>query len=88
MKYVVIKTFTDLKDGNYRYVVGEEYPRHGLSVPKSRLDELATTKNRRGIPLIQPVLEKVVEKEEVVTEKKPIDEKAKAPKRGRKKNVE
>ena len=94
MKYVVIKTFTDLQDSNYRYVVGAEYPRRGLTVSKARLNELATTKNRRCIPLIQPVIEEVFEPKEVVVEKQTVAEKqpevkkASTPRRGRKKNAE
>lgn len=86
MKYVVVKTFTDMQDNNYRYEVGAEYPRLGLEVSKARLDELASNKNRRGIALIEPVAEEVVE-EKNVTEEKPV-EKATTPKRGRKKNAE
>ena len=51
--YRVIRMFTDLQDGNHRYEVGDEYPRLGLEVSDSRLDELATDKNRRKTPLIK-----------------------------------
>ena len=55
MKYVTIKRFTDLQDGNHPYNVGDTFPREGLTVTDSRLQELSTTSNRRGIPLIEAV---------------------------------
>lgn len=91
MKYVVVKTFTDMQDNNYRYEVGAEYPRIGLEVSKARLDELASNKNRRGIALIEEVAEEEVAEEAVmekdVTEDEPV-KKASTPRRGRKKNAE
>lgn len=53
--YKVIKTFTDLQDNNYKYGVGDEYPRSGLKVSKKRIEELSTTNNRRGCVFIIPV---------------------------------
>ena len=55
--YKVIKHFTDLQDKNFAYNVGDEYPRKGLSVLQSRINELASKKNRRGEPLIVEVEE-------------------------------
>ena len=70
--YKVIKTFTDLQDGNYKYITGDTYPRNGLKVSKKRIEELSTTKNRRGIILIEEVEEEVKpEAEEVVVEEAP-----------------
>ena len=54
--YRVIKHFIDLKD-NHEYNVGDIYPHHKKKVSASRIKELATDKNRRGIPLIQKVEE-------------------------------
>ena len=69
--YKVIKTFTDLQDGNYKYITGDTYPRNGLKVSKKRIEELSTTKNRRGIILIEEIKEEKTEAEEVVVEEAP-----------------
>ena len=53
--YKVIKHFTDLQDNNFAYNVGDEYPRKDLSVLPSRIKELATDKNRQGVPLIEEI---------------------------------
>lgn len=53
--YKVIEYFEDLKDNSFAYNVGDEYPRKGLEVTKGRIEELATTQNRRKIPLIKKV---------------------------------
>ena len=53
--YKVIKHFTDLQDNNFAYNLGDEYPRKGLSVLPSRIKELATDKNRQGVPLIEEI---------------------------------
>lgn len=66
--YKVIESFTDLQDGNFLYKVGDEFPRKGMEVTEGRLTELATSANRRGIPLIQMVEEP---KEEPTEVKKP-----------------
>lgn len=51
----VIKHFTDMQDGNFAYNVGDGYPRKGMSVLPSRIKELATDKNRQGVPLIEEI---------------------------------
>ena len=53
--YKVLKHFTDLQDNNFAYNVGDEYPRKGMSVLPSRIRELATDKNRQGVPLIEEI---------------------------------
>lgn len=53
--YKVIKFFTDLKDRNYPYHVGDRYPREGVTVSKKRIEELAGYNNRQHRPLIQEV---------------------------------
>ena len=53
--YKVIKHFTDLQDNNFAYDVGDEYPRKDLSVLPSRIKELASDKNRQGVPLIEEI---------------------------------
>ena len=59
--YKVIKHFTDMQDNNFAYQVGDEYPRKGMSVLQSRINELAGSKNRQGVPLIEEIPEKVEE---------------------------
>ena len=56
--YRVIKTFTDLKDNNHAYSVGDLFPHDGVEVDAERIAELASDKNRRGIPLIKEIEEK------------------------------
>ena len=56
--YKVIKYFTDLQDNNYAYYVGDTFPHNGVEVGAERIAELASDKNRLGIPLIEEVAEK------------------------------
>ena len=65
--YKVIENFMDLKDNNHKYVAGDIFPRDGVQVSSTRINELATVKNRRGIKLI-----------EEVKEEKPIETKVEA----------
>ena len=55
--YRVIKSFTDLQDNNYAYYVGDTFPHNGVEVCAERIAELASDKNRRGVPLIEEVAE-------------------------------
>lgn len=50
-----------MQDNNFAYQVGDEYPRKGMSVLPSRIKELASDKNRQGVPLIEEIPEKVDE---------------------------
>ena len=59
--YKVIKHFVDLQDNNHKYDIGDTYPRKGLNVLQSRINELASNKNRQGVPLIEEIPEKVEE---------------------------
>lgn len=52
MSYKVIKSFTDLQDNNFLYNEGDTFPRKGFNVLPSRINELSTSENRRGEPLI------------------------------------
>lgn len=61
MSYKVIHYFTDLQDFNHPYKVGDDFPRLGLKVSNERLEELASSKNKQGKPLIEKV-EEVKEK--------------------------
>ena len=73
MAYKVIKHFVDLQDSNHKYDVGDAYPRKGLNVLQSRINELASNKNRQGVPLIEEIPEVA---EEPKKEKKKSVEKA------------
>ena len=44
-----------MQDNDFAYQVGDEYPRKGMSVLPSRIRELATDKNRQGVPLIEEI---------------------------------
>ena len=59
--YKVIKHFIDLQDNNYAYDPKDPsrntYPRKGLNVLQSRINELASSKNRQGVPLIEEIPE-------------------------------
>lgn len=55
--YRVIKYFTDLQDNNHEYHVGDIYPHNKKKVSASRIKELSTNKNIRGVPLIEKVEE-------------------------------
>ena len=56
--YKVIKSFTDLQDNNYAYYVGDTFPHNGVDVDAGRIAELASDKNRRGVPLIEEIEDK------------------------------
>ena len=55
--YRVIKHFVDLQDNNYKYDVGDTYPRKGVNVLQSRINELASDKNKQKTPLIEEIPE-------------------------------
>lgn len=61
--YKVIKCFTDLQDNHYVYHVGDTFPRDGVETSKSRLTELSTANNKRGIALIEEIPEIVAEQD-------------------------
>lgn len=71
--YRVIKAFTDMQDNNYAYdpkdPARNTYPRKGLNVLQSRINELASNKNRQGVPLI----EEIPDKAEEPKKKKPVE---------------
>ena len=58
MAYKVIEYFEDLQDNGRPYNVGDVFPVDGNTVTAERLSELASTHNRRRIPLIEEVAEK------------------------------
>ena len=55
--YRVIKAFTDLK-ASHVYSVGDTFPHNGVEVGTERVAELASDKNRIGVPLIEEIAEK------------------------------
>ena len=54
--YKVKKRFYDLKE-SHAYSVGDTFPHNGVKVDEARLAELASEKNRLGVPLIVEVEE-------------------------------
>lgn len=56
--YRVIVAFNDLQNDGQRYEVGDVFPKENVLVSDERFEELATTKNRRRIVLIEKVEEK------------------------------
>ena len=55
--YRVIKAFTDLK-ASHVYYVGDTFPHNGVDVDADGLSELASHKNRMGVPLSEEIEEK------------------------------
>lgn len=55
--YKVIKRFYDLNE-NHSYSVGDKFPHDGVEVDAERIAELASDKNRLGVPLIEEIVEK------------------------------
>ena len=53
--YRVIVPFTDLQDDNYKYKVGDVYPRKGYTPSNNRIKELSGDKNKLGKSLIVEV---------------------------------
>ena len=58
MAYKVIEYFEDLQDNGRPYNVGDVFPAGGNTVSAERIAELASTQNRRHIPLIEEIAEK------------------------------
>lgn len=82
--YKVIRFFDDLQDNNYRYNVGDTFPRVGVGVSDTRLNELASGANKQGRPLIQFVEDKTEAKENPAA----ADEKPKKASTGKRKAAE
>lgn len=90
MTYKVIKGFLDLQDRNRAYRIGDDYPASGIETTEARIQELLSSHNKLGEPLIAKVEESKVEepKEEPKAEEKeePKEEpKAEKPKAKKKK---
>lgn len=69
IKYKVLRYFNDLQDDNYYYETGSTYPRDGLTPSQNRINELASTNNLQGTPLIEPT-EQQQQKTKTVKRKK------------------
>lgn len=80
----VIKKFTDLQDGNHVYNVGDVYPREGYTPSEKRIAELASDKNRQGVPLIEVPASAVVDVDEAVEESEESKESKEAEEKPRK----
>ena len=50
--YEALRDFLDVID-NHLYHAGDSFPRAGVRVSKARIAELASDKNRCGVPLIK-----------------------------------
>lgn len=81
--YKVLERFTDLQDDNYKYEVGDEYPRLGLKPSLARIKELCSADNRRGKPVIEEVND-LPFGDDAVTPQDAKSEKVETPKRKRK----
>jgi hypothetical protein len=53
--YKVIRMFTDIQDGGYKYEVGDIYPRDKMVVSDERIKMLSGNENNRGEPVIELV---------------------------------
>ena len=83
--FKVIKYFTDLQDNRHAYHEGDTFPREGIEVSPERIKELSGDKNKRGIPLIEEIVEEPIPFTEV--DEAPVDEvpqEKTSPKRGKK----
>ena len=67
MGYKAKEHFIDLQDNNYSYNVGDIFPRSGYDVSEERIEELASSDNLRGRPVIERIPDEVTE--ETVEEK-------------------
>ena len=56
--YRVVHKFYDLQDNNHAYSAGDTFPHNGVEVDAERIAELASYKNRLGVPLIEEIPEK------------------------------
>ena len=83
--YKVIHEFLDLQDNNHYYAVGKTFPRRGVKVSKERIEELSTSANKIGVPLIEAPEAKIqsVKDENKVTEET-TNKVKKAPKKRKK----
>lgn len=55
MRYLVLKSFSDLQDNRRIYKAGDMFPRDGYNPSEERIAELASDKNKRGVALIMAI---------------------------------
>ena len=63
--YKVIEAFVDLQDDNHVYHVGDKFPHNDIEISEKRINDLLSRNNRRKMPLIEKIEEKI-EVEEVL----------------------
>ena len=51
--YKVLVDFADLEDNGHVYKAGDTFPRKGVEPSESRIKELSTASNKRGVELIK-----------------------------------
>lgn len=56
--YKVVHRFYDLQDNNHAYFAGDTFPHNDAVVDADRIAELASGKNKMGVPLIEEIPEK------------------------------
>lgn len=69
MKYKVVRRFQDIKHDRI-YEVGDTYPAEGDKASKTRLEQLATTKNKYEKVFIEKVEETPIEEVDKETAEK------------------
>lgn len=79
MGYRVIEEFCDMQDHDYKYSVGDVYPRRGITLDKNRAKLLSTNHNKLGRPLIkleavEEVVSKGISKEDAPMPKEDVQE--------------
>ena len=85
--YRVVEYFTDLQDNGHAYDVGDIFPREGVEVSAERLEELSSSKNKRGKALIELVKEKASKAaDETASEPVEAEDEAEKPKKKSKKS--
>ena len=57
MSYRVIQQFYDLQDDCREYLPGDMFPREGFHPDEKRIEELASSNNRRGFAVIEQIKE-------------------------------
>lgn len=67
MIYKVVRHFSDLLDGSYKYAEGDVYPREGYTPSEKRIAELASENNKQKTVLIQAIVDEAESAETVET---------------------
>ena len=72
--YVVLYDFTDMQDGHHLYRSGDNFPRNGFEVKPDRINELKSSSNRQGRPLIEEMKNSSLKGEKADTEANAISQ--------------